>query len=329
MDEPGSWHHVVNRGIAKRPLFEERGDIRYFLSCLAREVRRGRIEVHAYCVMTTHFHLLLRSPVGGLSETMRRVQNLHARRFNRIHQRDGSLVRGRFFSRPIHDDQDLRAVVAYIDANPVNARIVAHPEAYEFGSASIYLRGRGPRWLNRSWVEGLARSTAGGRLDPVIAYRATYELGTPRSIAELSDVVERRLKCWRPQRKRGSLLRALPQDQRRWMEWKIRLADGLGLAPPVCAPGAVLRAIERNAKEGGAWLVEDGLAARRGSLLVWIGLLRDLCGLTWREIGLLGQASVMQVRHLHGIHRRLLRENPAYSARCDTVCDTLLLPDNN
>ncbi len=64
-DEPGSWHHVLNRGLAKRPLFEDRVDVRYFLSRLAREVRRGRLELHAWCVLTTHFHLLVRSPVGS------------------------------------------------------------------------------------------------------------------------------------------------------------------------------------------------------------------------------------------------------------------------
>ena len=60
-DRPGSWHHVVNRGIAKRPLFEDKSDVRYFLSRLALEVRRGRLEIHAFCVLTTHFHLLVRT----------------------------------------------------------------------------------------------------------------------------------------------------------------------------------------------------------------------------------------------------------------------------
>lgn len=100
-DEPGSWHHVVNRGIAKRTLFEDREDIRYFLSRLAREVRRGRLEIHAYCVLTTHFHALVKSPRGELSEAMRRSQNEYSRFFNRRHRRDGTLVRGRFLSRPV------------------------------------------------------------------------------------------------------------------------------------------------------------------------------------------------------------------------------------
>lgn len=65
----------MNRGIARRSVFESRADVRYFLSRLARAVRRRELEVHAYCVMTTHYHLLVRSPLGRLSEGMRRIQN--------------------------------------------------------------------------------------------------------------------------------------------------------------------------------------------------------------------------------------------------------------
>lgn len=64
----------MNRGIARRTLFEGREDIRFFLSRLARSVRRGQLEIHAFCVLTTHFHLLVRSPVGELSTVMRQVQ---------------------------------------------------------------------------------------------------------------------------------------------------------------------------------------------------------------------------------------------------------------
>ena len=64
LDCEGAWHHVMNRGIARRPIFEGRGDIRFFLSRVARAVRRGELEVHAYCVLPTHFHMLVRSPAG-------------------------------------------------------------------------------------------------------------------------------------------------------------------------------------------------------------------------------------------------------------------------
>ncbi|MFT5478904.1 MAG: putative transposase, partial [Planctomycetota bacterium] len=65
----------MNRGIARRSMFESRDDIRYFMACLARGVRRGQIEIHAWCVMTTHYHLLVYSPRGELSVAMGRAQN--------------------------------------------------------------------------------------------------------------------------------------------------------------------------------------------------------------------------------------------------------------
>src|SRR5688572_12930314 len=56
MDRPGAWHHVANRGLARRTLFESKADIRFFLSRVARVVRRGELEIHAYSILTTHFH---------------------------------------------------------------------------------------------------------------------------------------------------------------------------------------------------------------------------------------------------------------------------------
>ena len=68
-DGPGVWHHVANRGIARRSVFEVSADVRFFLSRLARAYRKGLLEIHGYCMMITHFHLLVRSPVGQLSDT--------------------------------------------------------------------------------------------------------------------------------------------------------------------------------------------------------------------------------------------------------------------
>ncbi len=74
-DGPDTWHHVMNRAIARRSLFETPEDIRFFLAGVARAVRRGHLEVHAWCVLTTHFHMLVRSPQGRLSEVMRLQRN--------------------------------------------------------------------------------------------------------------------------------------------------------------------------------------------------------------------------------------------------------------
>jgi hypothetical protein len=70
---------VFNRGIAKRALFEAAADVALFLVGLAHVAERGLLEVHAFCVLTTHFHLLVRSPAGELSAAMQIVQNGYSR----------------------------------------------------------------------------------------------------------------------------------------------------------------------------------------------------------------------------------------------------------
>src|SRR5262245_9568259 len=133
LDHVGSWHHVYSRGIARRTVFESVRDQRAFQCLLALEVRRGEIEVHAVCCMTTHVHLLVRSPCGALSRVMKRVLNGYVRWFNRGRKRDGALFRGRFGSRAVTSDVDRLNVIAYVDANPVVARVVEAPEDYPHG----------------------------------------------------------------------------------------------------------------------------------------------------------------------------------------------------
>ena len=127
-DGPDTWHHAMNRTMARRTLFENDEDRRFFQSLLAREVRNGRLEIHAYSLMLTHFHLLVRSVNGQLSAAMRRIQNRYARRFNRTRKRDGSLFRGRFLSRRIDDLAYRRDVVTYIHDNAIAAGVAARAE---------------------------------------------------------------------------------------------------------------------------------------------------------------------------------------------------------
>ena len=72
-DYPGAWWHVTNRGIAKRTAFENGHDVETFLALLGTQVEGGLLEVHAYAVMTTHLHLLVRSPQGRLPRAMQLV----------------------------------------------------------------------------------------------------------------------------------------------------------------------------------------------------------------------------------------------------------------
>ena len=316
---------MVNRGIAKRPLFESGADIRFFLARLAREVRRGRIELHAFSILTTHFHLLIRSPVGEMSEALRRAQNAHSRRFNRMHRRDGALIRGRFFSKPVQDEWYWRTLVRYIDQNPVSARIVSRSESYEYGSAYHYHRGSGPRWLERSQVEEEACSLAGvARFSPG-AYAKAFGLQANVAIAELVDLVERRMCARGAVDPLKDLVGSTPADVQRWMARKTRLADGHVPGLPVCSPGSLARAIDRDEELHGPWQFE-----RRGVQLparprAFNGLAHDQAGLSWRELSERQGESSMRCRRLGQEHRALVEGDAEYRKRAGMVLQVALV----
>ena len=75
-DFSGCWHHVMNRAVNRRTMFEQSFDTGRFLERLELAVDQCGVEVHAYAVMQTHFHLLLRSREGRLSEAMHLIQSV-------------------------------------------------------------------------------------------------------------------------------------------------------------------------------------------------------------------------------------------------------------
>lgn len=319
MDEPGSWHHVVNRSVAKRPLFETRSDFRHFLAWLARQVRLGRLEIHSYCLMTTHFHMLVRSPSGQLAEAMRRAQNEHSRRFNRLRKRDGPLFRGRFFSRRVDTDEYRMAVVRYIDVNPVRAGVARAAGEYEFGSAAAYLRAKGPPWLTRSWIETMACAvTARARFDAA-AYRIAFDPGVGASLDASHELVESRMAARARTADRENLVAAAPAHARTWMRWKASLADGLEPGMPICVTAILRRALDADLTQHGAWMVEDGRRTWRGMQLARIGLLHELCGRSWTEIAIIERVSKSQAQRFGQLHRRLVLDDTAYAARIQQV----------
>lgn len=315
LDEPGSWHHVVNRGLAKRPLFESRADIRHFLAQLARQVHAGRIEIHAYSLLTTHFHLLVRSPIGALSEAMRQAQNVYARRFNRIRRRDGALVRGRYSSRRVACDEYLHALVRYIDNNAVSAGLALAPEEYAFGSARHYVFGDGPRWLERRFVDAEARRLARSAASDAAAYRLAFGNPAAGDSDALSHWIDSRLAARVAETGADDLLAAACSSDRSWMTWKARLADGHRPGLPVCAPAALRRAIEESVRSEGVWMVEDGPRTWRGAEVARVGMLHQLCGWSHRAISAAEGSTADRARLLCVTHQRLLREHEAYGAR--------------
>jgi REP element-mobilizing transposase RayT len=309
----------MNRGIAKRPLFESLDDARFFLSRVVRQVRLGRIEVHSYSLLTTHFHMLVRSPLGEMSEAMRRLQNEYVRRFNRLRKRDGGLLRGRFRSKRVRSSEYRRALVRYIDANPVSAGIVSDCEHHALGSAASYLGGRRTPWLERSWVEEAARRLSGCETFSPQAYRAAFGPRDGARPEELAELVETRCRQFSATDDLESLVGSTPTRVRRWMEYKALLADGHDVGLAVCGPLALSRALEENLRTQGPWPVRNGGELLDGERAAWHGLHRDLCRSTWQEMARWGEGSPWRARRLAGLHRRLVAESPEYAERASHV----------
>lgn len=318
-DSPGSWHHVINRAIAKRPYFESRSDKRYFLARLASEVRAGRLEVHAFSLMTTHFHLLVRSPIGELSEAMRRVQCAYSRHFNRRRRRDGPLIRARFFSKRVDTEPYRRSVVRYIDANAVRAGVVATSADHEFGSARSFVAGPCPRWLSSEWVVRRALELSEAAEFNPSAYLSTFGPRVGVDIESLCQLIELRMASTCELDPLEDLVGATPLQVRRWMIHKARLADGVEIGLPVCGPPAVHRALERYLDAHGEWLVDHDSRTWRGSILARAGLLRDLCSLPFARIARICGNRVWSATRQVELHHVSIADDGGYAATVSEV----------
>jgi REP element-mobilizing transposase RayT len=309
-DAPGVWHHVMNRGIARRPVFENRADVRHFLACLARAVRRKEIEVHAYAVLTTHFHVLVRSPRGMLSQALGRTLLDYVRWFNRVRRRDGPLFRGRFRSRVVEEGEDWANVVRYIDHNAVEARIASSGSGYPFGSASWYAQRRGPPWLQRDRVEAEVCARTGQReYDPRL-YDGVFGDRLHESVEWL---LQRRISL-RGHVADGPELGSAPEAVREWLHRKTRLADG-SASRTITSPQAILRQLDAMRTASPEWRVGLSRMPQDGWQVLAAGALREACGLSVREISLrLGVPRNTVHRRLRA-HLALLERDLQYRER--------------
>ena len=136
-------HHVTNRGVDRSNLFRSPVDRFVFLSILAAVCLDGGLRIHAFCLMTNHFHLLVEDPRGVLSHAMLRLQTAYARYVRDINGRRGSghVFGDRFFSRAIGDALDYRRVVDYILRNPLECAepLAATAEGYLWSSAAAHV----------------------------------------------------------------------------------------------------------------------------------------------------------------------------------------------
>ena len=141
--------------------------------CLAESAERFGWRVHAYVVMSNHFHLALETPEPNLSEAMKWLQGTWAARFNRFRGETGRPFQGRYKALHVEPGEALAQVAHYIHLNPVRAGILTAgrlPE-YRYSSLPRFLRSDCPAWL----VADMVLAESGGLADSPEGWKCYVE----------------------------------------------------------------------------------------------------------------------------------------------------------
>lgn len=184
---PGAYYHVTSRGNEQREIFKSQRDREKFLDYLGTATERYGAAIHAYCLMTNHYHLLVETPAGNLSHIMRHVNGAYTTYYNVKRKRSGHLFQGRYKAILVEADAYATELSRYIHLNPVRARMVARPEEYLWSSYRSYIaHSQTPNWLKSEFI----LSCFGGSREAHARYRAFVEdLLGKESCTPLKDVV--------------------------------------------------------------------------------------------------------------------------------------------
>ena len=203
---PGCPHHVTQRGNNRQDVFFVADDRRFYLATLAEQCGRFGLRVEAYCLMGNHVHLVATpGREESLAKAVGRTNLYYTRRVNRLHGRCGHLWQDRFFSCALDDDH-YWAAMAYVERNPVRAKMVRCAWRYPWSSAAAHVTGRDPTgllemaaWADQAdrdaWRETLRRAQDEAMLARLRGWsNRSRPLGSDSWISKLEVLLNRRLR---------------------------------------------------------------------------------------------------------------------------------------
>lgn len=135
----GATYHLVARGVRKNSIYLDEDDYAFFLSILKKVKDQVPFTLHAYCLMTNHYHLLLSTHDQEIWKIMQPIMHNYARTFNARHGFKGHVFESRYQSFLVEDERYFLEASRYIHLNPVRANMVDLPELYPYSSYSYYV----------------------------------------------------------------------------------------------------------------------------------------------------------------------------------------------
>ena len=140
VEAEGGVYHIIVRGNYRAAVFAQERTKQAFLKCLDEACTKAGWRVHAWCVMSNHYHLALETPPGNLAEGMRWLQGTFAIRFNRLRNERGHLFQGRYKSLVVDSGEGLGPLCHYIHLNPVRAKLCPVSQLVDW------------KWSSASWI---------------------------------------------------------------------------------------------------------------------------------------------------------------------------------
>lgn len=137
-----SFYHVLLRGIGKQNIFEDDEDRRRFIETMERYKKELGFEIHAYCLMGNHIHILIKDVKRQIELIIKKIAGSYAYYFNWKYERVGHVFQDRFKSEPIESDEYYLTVLRYIHQNPEKAKIEMASQ-YKWSSYADYIDGSG------------------------------------------------------------------------------------------------------------------------------------------------------------------------------------------
>lgn len=146
----GALYHVTSRGDRCEPIYNDDVDRQLWLSVLAQVCARFHFSVHAYCLMSNHYHILVETLHGQLSAGMRQLNGVYSQAYNRRHSLVGHVFQGRYNAVLCEKDSYLKELCRYIVLNPVRAKMVEAAEKWPWSSHRCVLgQAVSPPWFDR------------------------------------------------------------------------------------------------------------------------------------------------------------------------------------